>query len=119
MLGQEPLYLPARSELDVNIWRLTDPVKRRIWFEWSAEAYLPVSGLPGSASISMNGTGSTSYLNPRPMTPGTPAWGDAFASAPSPALNRNPNEPFSLEQQQQEAMSKQQRIKIGMTRLHK
>ncbi len=41
--GQDPLYLPARSELEVYLYRLTDPNRRRVWFEWSAEVFLPLS----------------------------------------------------------------------------
>ena len=46
---KEPLYLPSGAELDVNIWRLWDGNRRRIWYEWTAEAYLPTaaSGGPG------------------------------------------------------------------------
>lgn len=37
---QEPLYLPAGSELRVDLWRLTGANK--VWYEWYAEAFLPV-----------------------------------------------------------------------------
>lgn len=37
---QDPLYLPADSELTVSLWRLTDV--RKVWYEWYAEAFLPV-----------------------------------------------------------------------------
>ncbi|TFY64898.1 hypothetical protein EVJ58_g2326 [Rhodofomes roseus] len=43
---KEPLYLPSSSELHVSIWRLTN--QRQVWYEWYAEAFLPV---PGSTSI--------------------------------------------------------------------
>lgn len=37
---QEPLYLPAGSELCVHLWRLT--AANKVWYEWYAEAFLPV-----------------------------------------------------------------------------
>ena len=37
---QDPLYLPGNSELHVSMWRLTD--QQRVWYEWYAEAFLPV-----------------------------------------------------------------------------
>ncbi|KAH9912809.1 PRMT5-domain-containing protein [Fomitopsis serialis] len=43
---KEPLYLPSSSELHVSIWRLTN--QRQVWYEWYAEAFLPV---PGSTSM--------------------------------------------------------------------
>ncbi|KNZ52585.1 hypothetical protein VP01_350g1 [Puccinia sorghi] len=36
---QEPIYCPKNSELDVHIWRLTDQVGRKVWYEWSVEAF--------------------------------------------------------------------------------
>ncbi|KZT07625.1 PRMT5-domain-containing protein [Laetiporus sulphureus 93-53] len=43
---KEPLYLPSNSELHVSLWRLTD--QRKVWYEWYAEAFLPV---PGATSV--------------------------------------------------------------------
>lgn len=37
-----PLYLPADSELDVSMWRLTDG--KRVWYEWAAESFFAVPG---------------------------------------------------------------------------
>lgn len=37
---QDPLYLPGNSELHVSMWRVTD--QQRVWYEWYAEAFLPV-----------------------------------------------------------------------------
>jgi len=37
---KDPMYLPGNSELQVSIWRLTD--QRRVWYEWYAEAFMPV-----------------------------------------------------------------------------
>lgn len=36
---KEPIYCPKNSELDVHIWRLTDQVGRKVWYEWSVEAF--------------------------------------------------------------------------------
>ncbi|EPQ54063.1 PRMT5-domain-containing protein, partial [Gloeophyllum trabeum ATCC 11539] len=41
---KEPLYLPSNSELQVTMWRLTN--KRRVWYEWYAESFLPVWNAP-------------------------------------------------------------------------
>ncbi|KZS92654.1 PRMT5-domain-containing protein [Sistotremastrum niveocremeum HHB9708] len=38
---KDALYLPENSELHVSIWRLSD--KQRVWYEWHAENFLPVS----------------------------------------------------------------------------
>ncbi len=46
---QEPLYLPADAELTVSLWRLTDP--RKVWYEWYAEAFLPVPSSSVSTPI--------------------------------------------------------------------
>ncbi|KAL4402266.1 protein-arginine N-methyltransferase [Malassezia pachydermatis] len=49
---REPLYVPARCEMDVHMWRLTD--ERRVWYEWSAEAYLRLEvSMPPSAPTSL------------------------------------------------------------------
>ncbi|KAI0701199.1 PRMT5-domain-containing protein [Cytidiella melzeri] len=42
---KEPLYLPSKCELQVSLWRLTS--QRQVWYEWYAEAFLP---LPGTTS---------------------------------------------------------------------
>lgn len=114
--SQDPLYLPANSELDVQIWRMTDSVKRRVWFEWSASAYLLLPSSTSSSTFSpptsaasgtfpgapRNGTAvSNDTLSPR----GGGSWGsaaganrgggaqspfvgDAFQSAPSPMVGQ-------------------------------
>ncbi|KAH9945240.1 PRMT5-domain-containing protein [Epithele typhae] len=46
---QDPLYVPADCELTVSLWRLTD--KRKVWYEWSAEAFLPVPSSSVSSPI--------------------------------------------------------------------
>lgn len=43
---RHPLYLPSGSELEVNVWRLADSRGKKIWYEWSAEAFLPTLTAP-------------------------------------------------------------------------
>lgn len=81
---QEPLYLPAGSELRVDLWRLTGANK--VWYEWYAEAFLPVQQQP---------TASVAALAP-PMSGGS-VFGSASANhthtnfprsaSPSPRVN--------------------------------
>lgn len=86
-----PLYLPSGAELRVNMWRLTE--HRKVWYEWAAEAFLPVfhpavtpplptsvhsrvSGVPvspSSARFNVDGTGSVHVASP--------------LSAPSPLID--------------------------------
>jgi len=55
--------LPSGSELEVNIWRLWDGGRARVWYEWSAEVYLPLSvglafGVGGGGGVERIGGGS-------------------------------------------------------------
>jgi protein arginine N-methyltransferase 5 len=73
-LFQEPLYLPSNSELDVHIWRLTDSRSRKVWYEWHAEAFLPLpsSALHNLSSPSLgvvNGFGQLGPATPGPRSP--------------------------------------------------
>ena len=43
VVSKEPLYLPSNCELHVSIWRLTN--ERHVWYEWHAEAFLPLPQL--------------------------------------------------------------------------
>ncbi|GAA5865700.1 hypothetical protein JCM3774_004971 [Rhodotorula dairenensis] len=99
----EPVYLPANSELDVQIWRLTDNTKRRVWFEWAAQTYLVAyaggigashhfdprrASLSGTTSPPGSVTSGTFSSNHR-FSAGSAALSpslDAFQSAPSPHL---------------------------------
>ncbi|KAK0562704.1 hypothetical protein OC844_002559 [Tilletia horrida] len=103
---REPLYLPAGSELEVNMWRLT--TTRRVWYEWCAEVYLPLSGpalgpttlssSSGGAAAgagasgagaggSGSGSGSGSTVNPRLSVASTATDGsNAFQNAPGTPL---------------------------------
>ncbi|KAI0635657.1 PRMT5-domain-containing protein [Trametes polyzona] len=60
---KDPLYLPADSELTVSMWRLTDV--RKVWYEWYAEAFLPV---PSSSVHSPIWRDSLSPMSPSAET---------------------------------------------------
>ncbi|CDO72463.1 hypothetical protein BN946_scf184980.g4 [Trametes cinnabarina] len=70
---KDPLYLPADSELTVSIWRLTDA--RKVWYEWYAEAFLPVPSSSVHSPIwrdtlsPMSPSGDNSFLSPVASTP--------------------------------------------------
>lgn len=115
--NKEPLYLPARSELDVFMYRLNDAVKRRIWFEWCAEAFLPAPNTL-MASSSTTTSPANGFFSPAqtPLTQSI-AWGDAYAPAPSPQLTR-PQAASVTESEANGAPQNPGRIKIGMTRMH-
>ena len=57
--------MPDSTELEVSMWRLTD--KQKVWYEWCAEAFLPVPGStptrPSSPSLSRVGLGIKSSLS--------------------------------------------------------
>ncbi|KAI0787942.1 PRMT5-domain-containing protein [Fomes fomentarius] len=71
---KEPLYLPADAELTVSLWRLTDP--RKVWYEWYAEAFLPVP----SSSVSMPIWKDT-------LSPLSPSPDSSFSSFLSPSAS--------------------------------
>ena len=101
---KEPLYLPSGSELDVGIWRLSDGIRRKVWYEWVAEAYLPTAN-PSSAGGAGASQPNSSGLSPN--QPRTPALASPMMDAPySPAYPA------------QAAMGDIGRIKIGQTSLH-
>ncbi|GAA5836114.1 hypothetical protein JCM9279_002199 [Rhodotorula babjevae] len=138
----EPLYLPAHSELDVEIWRLTDNTKRRVWFEWAAQAYLPLAALgggPGGAGGRGPGGRSSMTSPPTSATSGSfslrgggalsPTLGGseaAFASAPSPHLGASFGDGRMPGIAEENALLEGSvlggaaggRIKISQTRLH-
>ncbi|KAI0070415.1 PRMT5-domain-containing protein [Panus rudis PR-1116 ss-1] len=61
---KEPLYLPSNCELHVCFWRLTN--ERQVWYEWHAEAFLPLPlGSPGS-TISRTGTSRSTNIFSNP-----------------------------------------------------
>lgn len=118
---KEPLYLPSGSELDVGIWRLWDGGKRKIWYEWTAEAYLPTAapagpspGIPahtpgmsphsaGARAGGVGPNGMTSPMMDAPVSPGFPGAG---------AGSWLGNGPFGGPQ------GEGGRVKIGQTSLH-
>ena len=137
---KEPLYLPSGSELEVSIWRLWDGTKDRIWYEWCAEAYLPLigSGGPGGPSSSAAGAnglgiggtsgtldripsasmnGAATALTPRSASsagPGIPPISTASIASPMMDAPFSPGLGGSTESGKGETM----RIKIGQTSLH-
>ncbi|GBE88024.1 PRMT5-domain-containing protein [Sparassis latifolia] len=66
---KEPLYLPTNSELHVSIWRLTN--ERQVWYEWYAEAFLPMPGTSSAPRYSPMSdrldSESTPILSPSPL----------------------------------------------------
>ena len=78
---KEPLYLPSGSELEVNIWRLWDGGRQRVWYEWSAEAYLPMTP----------GTGLERRTSANGLTPQLGRGVSQIGGAPSPMMDA----PFS------------------------
>lgn len=70
---QDPLYLPADAELTVSLWRLTDT--RKVWYEWFAEAFLPVPSSSVSSPIwkdtlsPMSMSPESTFLSAAPTTP--------------------------------------------------
>ena len=59
---KEPLYLPSGAELEVGIWRLWDGGRRKIWYEWCAEAFLPTA--PVASAAGANGASGANALSP-------------------------------------------------------
>ena len=129
---QDPIYLPANSELDVQLWRMTDGLKRKVWFEWAAESYLSASSL-----IFFNPTTqSPSNLHPRSHSPfdnrprsvsnnigNQSPMVDAFASAPSPRMGQSADRRDSgrmqnIAEESTETSGNSARIKIGASKLH-
>lgn len=114
------------------MWRMTDGVRRKVWFEWSAEAYLSASTVlfatsPSPPSESFPG----STLSPRPNTPlelrnrhisgaSLPSpMVDAFASAPSPRLGRDRDSGRMQGMDSEYGEDRKPvRIKIGASKLH-
>ncbi|PWN52296.1 PRMT5-domain-containing protein [Violaceomyces palustris] len=69
---KDPLYLPANSELDVHMWRLSG--NNRVWYEWCAESFLPlpadlVYSMAGKTSINSSGDSHSTistHMGPTP-----------------------------------------------------
>lgn len=113
--------MPSGAELDVHIWRLTDPKSKRVWYEWHAESFLPITGTvngmvsPGynqGGGAQVNGAGrvvsgassnmSVPLQSPMMDAPGSPMPGSVFGLPPP----------------QGSGGRDESRIKIGQTKLH-
>jgi protein arginine N-methyltransferase 5 len=110
---QDPMYLPGGCELDVHLSRLTDHIKRRIWFEWTADAHLwlPSTAVPHPTAIVVP---PADALSPQSVRSPRLPWGDAFASAPSPRLPTGANGSSANPMESGPPLA---RIKIAETRL--
>ncbi|KAG8885281.1 methyltransferase protein [Tulasnella sp. 331] len=85
---KEPLYLPANSEVDISIWRVTD--RRKVWYEWFAESFFRVPGFPQSSTSLVPPKAQpqmvpsiieeSNVLPPSPMVDAPPAIGDSRLS---------------------------------------
>jgi protein arginine N-methyltransferase 5 len=138
---QNPVYLPARSELDVQIWRMTDGPKRKVWFEWTTSAYLSASALSFSPSPPTSATSATFPPNRHPASADTLSprlngpWDarsqrgspmvDAFQSAPSPLLagggahdRRDSGRMQGIEEEESGEARDEGRIMISQSKLH-
>lgn len=107
---KEPLYLPSGSELDVNVWRLWDGSKRKIWYEWTAEAFLPTSTPPPPSNPS--GTAGAANLTPGPIRTSTGPGG--IPASPMMDAPFSPGFPTASWPNNDVGA----RIKIGQTTLH-
>jgi protein arginine N-methyltransferase 5 len=140
---QEPLYLPPRCELDAHLFRLVDGTKRRVWFEWAADVYLPLPAhtmapSPTHAS-SVNTTTSAATSNgalvsrrQRASSPMdsrstsqmsahmSPVLDTAGLPIPSPYIGNDSlsSTGFMMDLQRTHSMEGIIRLKIGQTRLH-
>lgn len=122
---RDPIYLPANSELDVHMWRMTS--SDRVWYEWCGESFLPLSvasleggvikqqqqgrplSLDASSSIGSNGTAAEQHtFSNAPHTP----------RIPSVSLANHPAEASSGLQSSALPQTPVTRVKIGMTKLH-
>lgn len=85
---REPLYLPSNSELEVHIWRLTDD--KRVWYEWSAEAFLNIDGASYDAQSHPDATSGSHDTSFAPQVafsnaPTTPMMPSTSLMSPNPA----------------------------------
>ncbi|ORY29011.1 PRMT5 arginine-N-methyltransferase-domain-containing protein [Naematelia encephala] len=109
---KEPLFLPSGSEVEVGIWRLWDSDKNRIWYEWCAEAFLPLPTAAGGGG----GGGITSPVGDIGLSPAINTARNAGLASPmmdaplSPAVGGILGDGVPL--------PTPARIKIGQTSLH-
>jgi type II protein arginine methyltransferase len=105
---QDPLYLPGNSELHVSMWRLTD--QQRVWYEWYAEAFLPVMMPVMDWAIDRVPTSLSAISTPQLITPSPTI--DALDVPPvvnTTEIPRTPNESSRTETRL---------VKVGQTALH-
>ena len=105
---QDPLYLPGNSELHVSMWRLTD--QQRVWYEWYAEAFLPVMMPVMDWAVDRAPAGLSAISTPQLITPSPTI--DALDVPPvvnKTEIPRTPNEASRTETRL---------VKVGQTALH-
>jgi protein arginine N-methyltransferase 5 len=116
---KQPLYLPSGSEMDVNIWRLWDGAKNRIWYEWAAEAYLPVSSAPALPSAASNGGLNTPQSMGRASLQTPKSAGGTSIASPMMDAPYSPGFPNGAQGSSiMGALGEIGRVKIGQTSLH-
>ncbi|KAH7106503.1 PRMT5-domain-containing protein [Auriculariales sp. MPI-PUGE-AT-0066] len=120
---RDPLYVPADAELQVSLWRLTD--KRRVWYEWFTETFLPRSATASASSLPnaftpgglMSPTPQSAYPAPSPLLDApanAAAWfADRSATSTPQPMTGYPHPRLSIDGEEMET-----RIKVGQTALH-
>ncbi|SCV71268.1 BQ2448_2856 [Microbotryum intermedium] len=102
----DPIYLPAQSSLDVQMWRMTDSSKRKVWFEWAASAYMTIpcplttpNPVPGTVAPTAGAGGASGVPGLRTSFDPRTTWvvmpspmmdDGVFQSAPSPMIGSTP-----------------------------
>ncbi|KDQ57189.1 hypothetical protein JAAARDRAFT_35793 [Jaapia argillacea MUCL 33604] len=117
---KDPLYLPTNSELQVTLWRLTD--KKKVWYEWYAESFLPVWNAPPSSEKSKDAQQSPTTLINRHGSFLAPASTPVATASPLVdaidlpwGADRLPETPKHLEDSNKTDIGL---VKIGQTSLH-
>ena len=110
------------------MWRLSDSKGKKVWYEWSAEAFLPVvhpsaATRPVSGSMSANGMGNgngNNSLAPTPTGSLTAATRNQLVPAASPMMDAaySPTRASFGAVQGAVEGGGEGRIKIGQTGLH-
>lgn len=101
------MYLPGNSELHVSMWRVAD--QQRVWYEWYAEAFLPVM-IP-VLDWTVDRAATSLSATPTPLVTPSPTI-DALDVPPvvnRTEIPRTPNESSRTETRL---------VKVGQTALH-
>jgi len=106
-LLQDPLYLPGNSELHVSMWRLTD--QQRVWYEWYAEAFLPVMIPVLDLTVDRASTSLTAISTPIMQSPTI----DALDAPWPPVVNRT-----ETLRTADDSRTETRLVKVGQTALH-